>query len=174
MNYLLDGNESSRLVFRKLLPSDFDTWLEFCKQTDSLLYIWLTDKTDPIEKCKVWFDRVFYRYENNKGGMNVLINKHSGEFIGQCGLLIHTLNEVEELEIGYSIMPNQRNKGYAIEAAQKCKEFAFENNYRDSLISIIHEDNLPSEKVAIHNGMTLDFRTTYNNSPVKIYRVKKL
>lgn len=172
MNYLLDGEESNRLFFRKLLPSDFNTWLEFCKQPDSLEYIWLTDQTDPTEKCKIWFDRVFYRYENDKGGMNVLINK-AGEFVGQCGLLLHIINDIEELEIGYSIMPKHRNKGYAIEAAQKCKEVAFKNNYRDSLISIIHEDNLPSEKVAIKNGMILDFKTTYNNSPVKIYRVKK-
>jgi hypothetical protein len=31
------------------------------------------------------------RYEKKLGGMNVLIDKVSGEFIGQCGLLIQNI-----------------------------------------------------------------------------------
>ncbi len=80
--------------------------------------------------------------------MNALIKKENYAFVGQCGL-IHTVDGVEELEIGYSLMPEFRGKGYALEAAKKCKDFAFENNLSDSLISIIHIDNKESEKVAI-------------------------
>ena len=121
MKYLLDGQESNRLLFRKLEQSDFGIWLEFCKHKDSLEYIWLTDKNDPEEKCRIWFDRVFNRYQNDKGGMNALIDKQSGQFIGQCGLLIHTVDAIEELEIGYSIMPAYRQMGYAFEAAKNVK-----------------------------------------------------
>jgi ribosomal-protein-alanine N-acetyltransferase len=50
--------------------------------------------------------------------------------------------EIEELEIGYSLMPESRGKGYALEATKKCKDFAFHNQLTDSLISIIHSKNL--------------------------------
>jgi RimJ/RimL family protein N-acetyltransferase len=102
-----------------------------------------------------------------------LIDKHSNEFIGQCGLLIQTVDGVEELEIGYSIMPNHRKKGYALEAAKKCSVFAFENNFRDSLISIIHVDNVDSAKVALANGMHLEKTTNSNGDLVNIFRINK-
>ena len=173
MQYLLDGQESERLLYRKLLKTDFDIWLDFCRDEYSLQYIWLTESKDPIEKCKVWFDRVFNRYENHLGGMNVLIEKKNNKFVGQCGLLIHTVDGIKELEIGYSLMHEFRGKGYALEAAKKCKDYAFENNLSNSLISIIHIDNKESEKVAVKNGMKISKTTTYNNSRVNIFRINK-
>jgi RimJ/RimL family protein N-acetyltransferase len=170
---LMFGQSSERLNFRKLEHDDFEEWLKFCEDENSLKYIWLTDSNSAIEKCKVWFERVFNRYNNHLGGMNALVNKDSNEFIGQCGLLIHTVDGVEELEIGYSLMPEHRGKGYAIEAANKCKNFAFTNGLSDSLISIIHIDNKESEAVAIKNGMRLDKTTSYNNSIVNIFRINK-
>jgi len=62
-------------------------------------------------------------------------------------------------------------KGYATEAAKKCKEFAFENNLAESLISIIHVDNIPSQKVALNNGMFLDKTTIYRDNQVHIFRI---
>jgi RimJ/RimL family protein N-acetyltransferase len=174
--YSLEGQESERLIFRKIDESDFDTWMEFIKYPDSLKYIFSQDQLsneDPIVRCQMWFDRVFNRYKNNLGGMNAMIDKQTRELVGQCGLLIQTIDELEELEIGYSLMPHHRGKGYATEAAIKCKQFAFENNFRDSLISTIHVDNDASAKVAIANGMKLEKTTISNGDPVNIFRVFK-
>jgi RimJ/RimL family protein N-acetyltransferase len=103
----------------------------------------------------------------------VLIEKDSGQLVGQCGLLVQEVDEKQELEIGYSILPDYRNKGYASEAAQKCRNFAFENNFSDSLISIIHVDNIRSEKVALNNGMRKTKSTIYKEIPVNIFRIHK-
>ncbi len=78
-----------------------------------------------------------------------------------------------ELEIGYSILPKFWHRGYASEAAKKCRDFAFENNFADSLISIIHIDNLGSQKVAKNNGMTASSQSEYKGMPVDIYRINK-
>ena len=107
------------------------------------------------------------------GGMNVLIDKGSGEFVGQCGLLVQNVDEQEELEVGYSLMPEFRGLGYALEAAQKCRDFAFQNQLADSLISIIHPDNIASQNVALKNGMKLSKQTIYSGMSVKVYRIMK-
>jgi [ribosomal protein S5]-alanine N-acetyltransferase len=173
--YLLEGEESKRLYFRKLQEQDFENWVSFCSDPASLEYIFFAQGTpdDPAVKSRIWFDRIFQRYENNLGGLNVLIDKNTNEFIGQCGLLIQTVDGKEEMEIGYSIMPHHRKKGYALEAAKKCRDFAFENNFRDSLISIIHIDNVNSANVAIGNGMKNEKQTVYSGNPVNIFRISK-
>lgn len=170
--YLLDNQTSDRLLYRKLTNSDFEDWLPFYNDPRSTQY-WDGLPKDSVEACKAQFERVFERYQNDLGGMNALILKESGKLIGICGLLVQTVDNVKELEIGYSILPNYWLKGLASEAARKCKAFAFENNFSDSLISIIHVDNIPSQKVAINNGMYLDKTTVYKNNPVHIFRVKR-
>ncbi|WP_343485623.1 GNAT family N-acetyltransferase [Allomuricauda sp. d1] len=171
-NYLLEDESTERLLFRKFTPEDFDLWLPFYDDPRSTEF-WDGLPENPIEACQQQFDRIFERYEKGLGGMNALILKETEALVGMCGLLVQTVDEKEELEIGYSVLPKYWKKGFAIEAASKCKQFAFENHFADSLISIIHIDNVPSQKVALKNGMVLDKITTYKDNPVHIFRVHK-
>ncbi|WP_430401636.1 GNAT family N-acetyltransferase [Fluviicola sp.] len=169
----LFGQETERLSFRRLHEDDFDTWLSFCEDSEIMRYFAFSETASALEKCRQWFDKIAWRYENLKGGMNALIDTKSGKFVGQCGLLVHTVDDMEELEIGYSLMPESRGSGYALEAARKCRDFAFQHDFSDSLISIIHPDNVASQLVALKNGMKLSKQTTYNGMPVNVYRITK-
>ncbi|WP_297705413.1 GNAT family N-acetyltransferase [uncultured Eudoraea sp.] len=169
MNLLLEGEESNRLIFRKVSKTDFNAWLPFHQEPLSSQYF-AGEIFEPKAACQNWFTKVFTRYENNLGGLNALINKESGLLIGMCGLLIQTVDEIQELEIGYSILPEYWKKGYASEAAKKCKAYALEHQLADSIISIIHIDNIGSQKVALNNGMHPDKTTTYKGIPVHIFR----
>jgi len=64
-------------------------------------------------------------------------------------------------------------KGFASEAAIKCKEFAFENNFTNSIISMIHPDNIASKKVAIRNGMAFSKEGNFHGMPTQIFEVLK-
>lgn len=90
---LLFGHETERLSFRKLDSGDFDTWLRFCEYPDSLKYFAFSEKDPAVVKCRQWFEKIAWRYENSMGGMNVLIDKESGKFVGQCGLLVQNVDE---------------------------------------------------------------------------------
>lgn len=156
MNYLLTGQETERLKFRLLKPTDFETWLGLFDAPNVAEFLDLDPQLSANELCKKWFDKAFHRYENNLGGMNALIDKRNNRLIGQCGLLIQTIDDEERLEIGYSILPTYWNQGFASEAAQKCKNHAFKNTLTNSLVSMVHVDNIGSEKVALKNGMTFE------------------
>lgn len=173
MKYLLTGEESQRLKFRLLAHEDYDTWLEFFKTSDSAKFLGLGKIPTPEKQCEEWFKICMNRYEKDIGGMNVLIDKTSNEFIGQCGLLVQDVDNKKELEIGYSIIPKFWNLGYASEASQKCRDFAFQNNFTESIISIVHVDNIKSKKVALKNGMKLDKTTTYKEMPVNVFKIWK-
>lgn len=170
MNYLLEGEASKRLSFRKVVPSDLSNWLPFHQEPKSTQY-WEGLPKDPEIACKEQFKSIFQRYEEQLGGMNALILKKETVLVGLCGLLVQEVDGVQELEIGYSILPKYWQQGFAFEAAQKCKEFAFYKKLASHLISIIHINNIPSQKVALKNGMFLEKTTSYKNNPVHIYRI---
>jgi ribosomal-protein-alanine N-acetyltransferase len=171
MRYLLNGEESTRLCFRLLEEDDFNDWLPLFKTYEAERFLGLAAIPTPQERCRKWFDIVQNRYENDLGGMNVLIDKISGRLIGQCGLLVQEVDGLKELEIGYSILPEFWGRGFATEAAKRCREYAFARNYSDSLISIVHIENIRSEKVARKNGMNLEKCTVFKEMPVNIFRV---
>lgn len=167
--YLLEGAETARLLFRKLTPADYDQWLPFHQDPLSSAH-WSGEHSDPEIACKIWFEFTFHRYAHHLGGMNLLIEKKTNSIIGQCGLLVQTVDGVQELEIGYSVLPHYWKQGYATEAATKCMAYAYENELTTSLISIIHVNNTPSQKVAKKLGMHIDKTTVYKANPVYIFR----
>lgn len=170
MDFLLDGQESKRLLFRKIQHSDFSDWLPFHQDPRTSRY-WEGLPQNPKTACEQDFDRTFFRYENKLGGKMALISKASGELIGLSGLLVQEVDGMKETEIAYSLLPKYWKQGYAIEAAARCKSFAKSNNLANSLISIVHVENIPSQKVAVKNGMELDTSKDYNGNPVHIYRL---
>jgi len=170
--YLLKGEQSERLTFKEVSINNFNEWLDFYQDPNTSLY-WIMEKEEPLLSCQNFYKKQQYRYENNLGGLNALFEKSTNRFIGHCGLLVQTVDGVQELEIGYSLLPEFWNKGYAIEAAKKCRDHAFENNLTDNLISIISLTNKPSEKVAIKNGMKVSQSTIYNKNKVNIFRITK-
>lgn len=171
---MLNGVQTQRLDFRLLQETDFDDWLPFFYQKDILHFLALDTRMAPHELCRLWLDKAFARYAEDRGGLNVLIDRETGAFIGQCGLLVQTINETEYLEIGYSILPQFWGKGYASEAAIKCRKMAFENGYATQLISLVHQDNVASAKVALKNGMQIiQHIPLYHGMPFNMFGVSK-
>lgn len=173
MNYLLEGEETERIIFRKIKESDFESWLEFHKNPITHQH-WISELDSPEKECEKWYEKQFYRHQHKLGGMNALIEKKTEKLIGHCGLLLQTVDNLTELEIGYSLIPKFWNRGFAIESAKKCRDFAFENNLNESLISIISLPNEPSKNVALKNGMRIDKITGYNGNKVNIFRIRKI
>ncbi len=159
MHYLLEGEQSERLLFRKVTLADFDDWLPFFKNPEIYPFLFLDGTKTERELCSFWLDKILTRYEDGRGGLMALIHKETGTFIGQCGLLVQEIDSQQCLEIGYSLLPQYVGNGYATEAAMRFKELAFkrghDEQFSNTLVSMIHVNNSQSVQVALRNGMTL-------------------
>ena len=171
MKYTLQGQETERLKFRLLNIEDFESFIELFEDIEVCRFLGVDKIETPNERCKLWFELTFDRYKNDLGGQNILIEKNTNKIVGQSGLLVREIDGKQEIEIAYSILPNFRKKGFATESTEKCKNFAFENKFSESLISIIHTENIHSEKVAEKNGMRKDKNTEFQEMEVNIFRI---
>jgi ribosomal-protein-alanine N-acetyltransferase len=78
-----------------------------------------------------------------------------------------------ELEIGYHVHANYRNRGLATEAARAVRDYAFATLAVDHVISLIRPENLPSRRVAEKNGLTLDRTVFWRGYDHCVYRLAK-
>ena len=156
---------------RPLTLDDISVWVNFYINNPSLIFFPFLPDGSKEYKATKWIERQLERYKNKEFGLMALIDLKSDLLIGQCGLLTQEIDEQKVLEIGYHILPQHWGKGLASEAAKAFKTYAFKNKLADEVVSIIHIDNIGSQKVAEKNGMKKGKRTQFHNIPVDIYSI---
>ena len=167
-----DQIETARIKTRWLNQDDTDKWAEFLSEKESTRYFPNAQFNSPRDRSEFWINKQLERYKSEKYGLQALMDRRSGEFIGQCGLLAQEVNGVQELEVGYHIFRKNWGQGLAPEIAGEFIHFAQKNKLADSIISIIHKDNTASQRVAVKNGLSEEKVTIWNELPVKIFRLK--
>lgn len=96
-----------------------------------------------------------------------IVETHDGEFIGDCGLIWQQVNDSAHLEVGYHVKTSAQNLDYATEAATACRDHARSQALSSRLVSIIHQHNRASQRVAEKIGMSLDRRLKHS-SPIHL------
>ena len=162
--------ETKRLFTRPLTIDDQYPWEEFMGNPEATRYF-PTTADSAAKQAKDWMERQLGRYAVGTYGMMALIHKGTGEWIGQSGMITQEVAGATELEVGYHVFPRFWLQGYATEAARALRDFAFQNLPIQSVISIIHRDNIGSQRVAMHNGMHQEKALEYMKLPVFVFRI---
>lgn len=142
--------ETERLYLREITQDDFDSLCRIL-QDENVMYAYEGAFSDA--EVQEWLDRQIAHYRKWGFGLWAVILKENDELIGQCGLTMQPWRDADVLEIGYLFQHRYWHKGYATEAAQACKKYAFETLHAAEVCSIIRDTNIPSQNVAIRNGM---------------------
>ena len=144
--------ETGRLVLRRLEDADFGAWTAVLGDP-SVMYAY--EHGFSADEVRQWIDRQKERYAAYGFGLWAAIEKASGELIGDCGITMQDWGGRQVPEIGYHLRRDKWHHGFAIEAAQACKEYAFTALGFPEVFSIIRENNLPSQRVALRSGMSV-------------------
>ena len=172
--YIYEDNlETARLRTRFLTIDDVEAWKVFFSDKDAIEFFPSFGITNAEEQPKGWIQRQLDRYASKRYGLQALIDKKTGAFIGQCGLLMQEVDGEKELEVGYHVFRQYWGSGYAPEAARMFIDYGFRNNQAESIVSIIHVNNIRSQRVADKNGLKRGKKTTWSDIDVYIYRVHK-
>lgn len=164
--------ETQRLLLREMNVSDMDS-LRSILQDERVMYAYNGAFND--EETMAWMQKQLQRYKDFGFGLWAVVLKESGEMIGQCGITMQEYNDMMVPEVGYLLAYKYWHKGYAIEAATACRDYGFSTLHFDAMYSIIRDNNIASQKVAIRNGMIpIDSVVKHyrgEEMPHKVYRI---
>jgi ribosomal-protein-alanine N-acetyltransferase len=152
-----DQLESQRIktVFLKL--TDSEEWSAFFEDQEATEFLGIEHLglASHLEVSKHMIQKQLDRYNEQRFGLQKIIKKSDGSFIGLCGLLLQEVNGKLEVEIGYHFLRREWGNGYAVESAALFLDFALNVLGCSTVISIIDVKNFRSQKVAEKNGLRI-------------------
>lgn len=125
------------------------------------------------DEAVAWIERQMGRYVRDGYGLWLIEDRATGEPRGQAGLVLQTLDDAEEREIGYMIHRPFWRQGLASEAALAIRDWAFGTLGLPSVISLIRPENLPSQGVAHKMGMSPGRRTMFHGFEHIVFSVQR-
>ena len=161
--------ETDRLILRELTMDDFSGLYEILSDEETMEHY---PKPFDKDKVKSWIEWNIENYKIFGFGLFAVVLKENNEMIGDCGITMQTIHGKIKPEIGYHINKRYQGKGYATEAARKCKDFIFENTTFNTVYTYMKYTNIGSYSVALKNGMKLveEFEDSVNTI-TKVYAV---
>jgi ribosomal-protein-alanine N-acetyltransferase len=162
--------ETSRMWLRELTLDDVHDLHEVLGDPVSMRFY-----PHPFSREEVigWIEWARRSYAELGHGLWGLALKDSGELVGDCGLVVQTVDGDRLVEVGYHVKPSHQRHGLATEAALACRDHAFEAVGVDRLIALIRVENEPSAGVARKLGMTVWKETMRAGSPHHVYSIDR-
>ena len=103
--------ETKRLILRKLMQEDFS---DVCKLLQDPVVMYAYEGAFNEQEVQDWLDKQFRRYIDDGFGLWGVVEKSTGELIGQCGITLQEYNGKRVPEVGYLLRKEFWHKGYAL------------------------------------------------------------
>ena len=157
--------ESGRLRLRDWRIEDFDGYAQLRSSAEDQAYT-----GGPVSRNQAWTDFCAKAGEWRVRGMGVFVvaDKGTDRGLGYAGLWYPPF--LSEPELCWSLFPGNTGRGYATEAAQAARDWAYAALGLKPLMSFVHPDNAPSRAVAERLGAVIEGEGELYGAPRLIYR----
>jgi ribosomal-protein-alanine N-acetyltransferase len=143
--------ETERLVLRQLTPDDAEFILELLNDPSFIRNIGDRNVRTIEDACSYILNGPVASYAKNGFGLYLVLLNETQEPIGMCGLIKR--DGLEDVDIGYALLPRYWSRGYAVEAAQATKEYAREIIGLKRIVAIVDPVNAGSIRVLEKIGL---------------------
>jgi RimJ/RimL family protein N-acetyltransferase len=142
--------ETARLILRGWRGEDLAPYAAMLAEPETARFI--TRKGQPYSEAEAWTEMALLigHWQLLGHGLFVVEERATGAFLGRVGPLQPP--GWPGLEIAWGLSRAACGKGYATEAAIAAIEWAFESLGLERVISIIHPENVASQRVAERVG----------------------
>ncbi len=163
--------ESERLYLKEFTGNDLQNLFRLNSDPDVMKCIGREPETD-INVIKEDIKKMRKYYVKNPGlGVWGGFEKQSDEFIGFYELA--HLDNTDEIEIGYRLLKEFWQQGYATEMAKELINYGFNKIGLDKIAGITHPENIASQNVLLKSGLNYIKKAHFYNIDVMYYSISK-
>lgn len=144
---------TKRLNLSEVMKQDAPFIKELLNSPGWIKYIGQRD-VKTIEAAENYIENSFRKsYKKDGFGFYKITLIETGDAIGICGLVKRDF--LDEVDIGFALLPGFEGKGYAYEAAKATMEYATEELELKTITGVTSPDNIPSQKLLNKIGLKL-------------------
>ena len=151
--------ETDRLVLRRLATTDAAFMLELLNDPSWIRYIGDRGVRTLAEAADYIARGPLAMYTTYGFGLYLTELKTDGEPIGICGLLKRDF--LEDVDIGFALLPRYRGKGYALEAASAVMRYAEATLGLTRVVAITTHENYSSARLLEKLGLRFEGMVRY-------------
>ena len=162
---------TARLRLRPYNDQDFAPFHAMTADAETV-HAWPAPFTE--EKSQNWIRRQIDNYKPLGFGRMVVEERTTGEFVGDCGMMLAEVNGRLENDLGYIFKKEHWGKGYATEAAQAVLNFALKDLKLPRVVANMTNTHTASRRVAEKIGLKfeLEFLNKRNRElPTFLYSI---
>lgn len=161
--------ETQRLLLRRFTVDDAGFILTLLNEPSFLRYIGDKKVRNLDDARQYILNGPVASYEQNGFGLCLVELRESHTAIGMCGLLKR--KELPDPDIGFALLPDFWNKGFAFEAATAVLNDARERLKLERILAITSVDNDASINLLQRLGFTLEGirKLAPDREPVKVF-----
>lgn len=165
--------ETERLSIRPTTEEDAELLFQLLNTPKWLQYIG-DRNVKSIASAKTYIKtRIYPQFERLGYSNYTLIHKKDNQKIGSCGL--YDREGLEGIDIGFALLPQYEQKGFAFEASSRLMDAAFNEFGIRSLSAITKKDNTASQKLLEKLGLQFAGTVSLPNDDheLLLYKIKR-
>ena len=143
--------ETERLLLRQFTTDDAQCIFELLNEPSWIQNIGDRNIRTMEDACSYIVNGPVASYAKNGFGLYLVTLKETNESIGMCGLIKR--DSLEDVDIGYALLPKYWSKGYAVEAARATKAYAKDVIGLKRIVAIVDPANEGSIRVLEKIGL---------------------
>ena len=163
--------KTDRLILRPFREQDAEELHCILAQEGVLRYFPTTDPP-PLDRVQKLIAKQLEHWDKHGFGWWAVEPKSEGELIGWNGL--QYLPEMEEIEIGFLLSKPNWGKGLTTEGAREGLKYGFETLELETIVGIVHPENIASQRVLEKLGLTFNNEAEYFGMSVYRYVIDAL
>lgn len=163
--------ETERLIIRQLSKDDAEFIFELLNEPSFIRNIGDRNIRTLDDACAYIVNGPVASYARNGFGLWLVMLKETNESIGMCGLIRR--ENLEDVDIGYALLPKFWSQGYAVEAARAVKEYAKDVAGLKRLVAIVDPTNEGSIRVLEKLGLRYEkmVRLSADDIDLKLFAI---
>jgi ribosomal-protein-alanine N-acetyltransferase len=165
----LDTVETDRLRGERIHPCHWNIWRSMGANGTLMATLGGTWTEEQAREKLLWNCDQWARHGH---GQWIFFLKEEGALVGRGGIRRMVVNEKEEVELGYAVLPERWGMGFAPEMGTKALAVAFDIFHYPSVVAFTLLDNRRSERVMQKLGFSFEAKIIHAGLPHVLYRLR--